>query len=253
MADRILEIEDGFWNIRGSFRIAAGLVDIGTHASLVRLASGRFVLLDAYTLAGEVERRVFELTDGGAAIEAVLHVHPFHTVHARAVHQQLPHARLYGTRRHAQIAPDLPWDDLRTEDPALHARFADDLDFTVPRGVDFVPADERLHFSSVLVHHRATGTLHVDDTLSYLNVPLIGGLRFHPTLKSVLQPRAGAAAEFRAWAAELLARCATVRHLVTAHGATPCKIPAGCDVADMVRDALAAVEGTLKAHERRYG
>jgi hypothetical protein len=49
MSEQIIKIADDFWNIRGEFKIG-GIVNIGTHASLVRCASGKFVLLDAYTL-----------------------------------------------------------------------------------------------------------------------------------------------------------------------------------------------------------
>ena len=36
---RILKLSADFWNIRGSFKLG-GLLDIGTQASLLRLASG---------------------------------------------------------------------------------------------------------------------------------------------------------------------------------------------------------------------
>ncbi|MFT6377963.1 MAG: hypothetical protein ACJARS_004626, partial [bacterium] len=52
MSDPLIHVADDFWNIRGSFKIF-GVVDIGTHASLVRRPNGRFVLLDAYTLSGD--------------------------------------------------------------------------------------------------------------------------------------------------------------------------------------------------------
>ena len=57
MTDRILQIADDFWNIRGEFKIG-GVLNIGTHASLVKRANGQFVLLDAYTLQGEVRSRL---------------------------------------------------------------------------------------------------------------------------------------------------------------------------------------------------
>ena len=98
-------------------------------------------------------------------LEAVLHLHPFHTVHVRAAHELFPSAKLYGTARHADKLGDLPWEPLHTEDAELHSAFAEDLAFSVPRGVDFVSSDPNLHFSSVLALHRASKTLHVDDTL----------------------------------------------------------------------------------------
>ena len=252
MADRVVRIADGFWNIRGSFKVAR-LVDIGTQASLVRLSSGGFVLLDAYTLRGKVAREVLDLTDQGRSVEAILNLHPFHTVHVKAVAAQFPGARLYGTARHVARAPDLPWQDLHTDDAELHDQFAEDFAFTVPRGVDFISADERLHFSSVIALHRGSRTLHVDDTLTWVSLPFVGGLVFHPTLKSVLQRRPGAAAEFRAWADELIALCGDVDHLCTAHTRRLPPSGAGPTAADRVRQALTRVDKVLVAHEARYG
>ena len=80
MQTQILTVADDFLNLRGSFKVG-GLVDIGTQCSLVRLQSGRFALLDAYTLKGEVKEKILARTDGGRAIEAVLHLHPFHSIH----------------------------------------------------------------------------------------------------------------------------------------------------------------------------
>jgi hypothetical protein len=61
MSGQFIRVSEGFWNIRGSFKIA-GVIDVGTQASLVRLTSGKFVLLDSYTLSGAVKRQVNELT-----------------------------------------------------------------------------------------------------------------------------------------------------------------------------------------------
>ena len=57
MKDRIVHVSPDFWNIRGSFKIA-GVVDIGTQASLVRLTGGGFAFLDAYSLGSEVLQQV---------------------------------------------------------------------------------------------------------------------------------------------------------------------------------------------------
>ena len=62
MTDQLIKIADGFWNIRGSFKLE-GLIELGTQASLVHLRSGDFVMLDSYALEGEVERQVRALTD----------------------------------------------------------------------------------------------------------------------------------------------------------------------------------------------
>lgn len=251
MADHIIHISEGFWNIRGSFKIA-GILDIGTQASLVRLKSGAFVLLDAYTLEGSVAEEVLKLTDQGKAVEAILNLHPFHTVHVRAVAKMFPNAKLYGSQRHHEKAPELSWQPLLMDDPALHAQYAADFEFTVPRGVDFISSNENLHFSSVLAFHPASKTLHVDDTLMWNPLPLVGGLAFHPTLKSVLEKRPEAAAEFRAWALELAKRCELVENICTAH-ARPMPAVSRLETTggELVRKALAGVEKILVAHERR--
>jgi hypothetical protein len=251
MADRLERISDDFFNIRGSFKVAV-VVDIGTQASLVRRDDGSFVMLDSYTLKGEVLDEVMALTDDGRAVQAILHLHPFHTIHVKKSAAQFPDARQYGTDRHVRKAPDLRWEPERTDHPDCHALFADDLAFSVPRGVDFVPDNEHLHFASVLAFHPASRTLHVDDTLMFNKLPVVGGLSLHPTLGKVLQRRPGAVAEFRAWGDELVAQCADVEQVCPAHVHLPPRQPPG-QVAQQVRQAFDAVEKTLAKHEAAHG
>ena len=66
---RLIQIAEDFWNIRGSFRIG-GLLDIGTQASLLRCADGRFVFLDSLSLAPDIMQQVEALTGGGKALTA---------------------------------------------------------------------------------------------------------------------------------------------------------------------------------------
>ena len=260
MRPHTIHVSDDFWNIRGSFKMA-GVVDIGTQASLVRRGNGRFVLLDSCKLSRAVEREVLALTHGGKDIEAILNVHPFHTVFAGKMHERFPHAKLYGTARHISRMPELPWEALRTEDPELHRMFADVFEFSVPRGVDFISANENVHFSSVLVLHRASKTIHVDDTLMYVHLPkpmsLLGlkdSMSFHPTLAKALEKRAGAAQDFRLWAAELAERWRDAQNLCAAHTAT---LTAGENQGPSIHarllNALTKVDAKLAAHERKYG
>jgi hypothetical protein len=252
---QVIEVGSGFSNIRGSFKV--GPLDIGTHASLVRLASGKLVLLDACDFTDETSAWIAEQTRGGDDLEAILHLHPFHTLHVHAVHARFPGAALYGTARHRERYPELPWQALGTEDPELHALFADDFDFTVPRGVDFISANDKLHFSSVLAIHRASRTLHVDDTLLYFRLPWPARLvvrdvtRFHPTLAKVLERRPGAAADFRAWARELIDRAHDLENLCAAHGAVlRDRKNRGPSIAERIERAAARLEPRLRAHER---
>lgn len=255
----VIEVGPGFTNLRGKLTIA-GILPVGTHASLVRRKSGRFLLLDAIRLEPEVKAWIDAETDGGAAIEAVLHLHPFHTIFVRGFHEAFPKAKLYGTARHAAKAPDLPWEPLRTDQPELHALFADDLAFTVPRGVELIPKDDNLHFSSVLALHPGTRTLHVDDTLNYVKLPRLlrplkpDALAFHPALRKVLERRAGAAADFRAWAGELVERLGTVENLCAAHTAVLLgRKNRGASIADRVAEQVRKIEPKLAAHEARWG
>lgn len=254
----IIEVGDGFWNLRSPFKLR-GVLDIKTHASLVRRASGQYVLLDACALDPAQARWLNERTSNGTAIEAILHLHPFHSAFVRPFHERYPRAKLYGTTRHKSRFSDLPWEEQATESPALHELFAADLDFSVPRGVDFIPARPNLHFSSVLAFHRASRTLHVDDTLCYLRLPkLIAPLKpdvlmFHPTLWKVLQPRARAAAEFRDWLTELVRRAHDLDNLCTAHTHTWLGRDRATPLATRIEDAVASLERRLDAHERAHG
>lgn len=256
----IVAVAKNFWNIRSSFKIAH-LIDVGTHASLVKLKSGSFVLLDACTLSGKVKAKVDELTRNGADIAAIINVHPFHTVHVRKVHEQYPQARLYGTVRHVERFPDLPWEMEHTEDPRLHELFADDLEFSIPRGVEFISANENIHFSSVLVYHRSSQTLHVDDTLMLIQMPAVirrFGLQnymgFHPTLAQALEKRAGAAREFRLWAEELAANWSDANNLCAAHnGILRAQSEQKASIHDRILKALQNASRTLATHKKRYG
>jgi len=261
MHKSIIQVSEDFWNIRGSFRIG-GVVDIGTQASLVRLANGNFLFLDSCRLddrqAADLERLAAEC---GGDIEAILNLHPFHTVHVTSMHERFPRARLHGTSRHRQRFPDLPWETLCTEDPKLHKKYAGDFTFTIPDGVDFISSNDNIHFSSVLALHRSSGTLHVDDTLMYIVLPrvlrLVGvkdTLGFHPTLSMALQKRPGAAAEFRRWAEQLVEDCGEVRNLCAAHSAALLgRDNRGAPIQARVAKALQKCRIRLRAHERRYG
>jgi len=259
MAEKIVQVAENFWNIRGSFRIG-GVVDIGTHASLVRLASGDFLFLDSYAMSETLIEEINVILDGGE-IEAILNLHPFHTVHVQRMHELYPEARLHGTQRHLDRFPDLPWEEVRCEDQELHEWYSEDLDFTIPRGVDFISANENVHFASVLAYHRASDTIHVDDTLMYIRLPrLLGlvGLRdrmsFHPTLTMALEKREGAAAEFREWATEFTEAWGDAENLCAAHsGYLLAETNRGASIRERIRKARGRCELLLRTHELRYG
>ena len=74
----IIRVADSFLNIRGSFKI--GPLDVKTHSSLVKRKNGKWLMLDSLKMEAPIKREVDELTDGGKNLDAILNLHPFHTV-----------------------------------------------------------------------------------------------------------------------------------------------------------------------------
>ncbi|WP_335949447.1 hypothetical protein [Salipiger bermudensis] len=107
----------GFWNIRCTMKVA-GIVNVGTQVSIVRLQNGRFIFLDSYTLNGEIRELVMGLTQDGSLVEAVLNFHPFHTLHCAAMTRDFPVAKFYGSERHHRACTSVPWEAERVESAA---------------------------------------------------------------------------------------------------------------------------------------
>jgi hypothetical protein len=250
------QLHEDFWTIRGDLRIA-GLLNIGTQMSLIRLRSGRFLLIDSYQPEEEDLDALMEVTGGGSAIDAVLNVHPFHTLHCEAIARLFPDARHFGTRRHHREMPELDWEEGFIEDPATQSLFAADLDFSVPAGLDFIPEDEKVHVASVLVRHRASRIVHVDDTFVVWDPPGPLGsvlpdpqLRFHPMLSKALEQRRGAAEDFAGWARELASDWTDTQIVCAAHSAV--HRLEGSSFAGEVLEALDRAQDTLENHRDEF-
>ncbi|ANY20376.1 hypothetical protein A6F68_01866 [Tsuneonella dongtanensis] len=257
MSRDLIDCGDGFWSIRGDFRIG-GLVNVGTQCALVRRPDGSFIILDSYTLPDAVLSDVDRITGGRKNVSAIINLHPFHTVHCQWMHDAFPAAALYGTARHHAKWPDLPWASEQCESGALGPLFGDTLEFSLPRGVALVCEDENVHFSSVLAYHRESRTIYVDDTLSYLTapfplslLPMTGRLDFHMTLAKALEPRAGAADDFRDWAIEIGTDWADAVRVATAHN-TLLRIKPG-SFPELIGAALGRVAPVLDGHRRKHG
>jgi hypothetical protein len=250
------QLAENFWNFRGSFKVAK-IIDLGTQMSLVRRTGGRFTLIDSYGVSGADREALLEMTENGAAIDTIVNVHPFHTLHCTAAHELAPRAKLFGTRRHREQAPELPWEEEAIENVATQATF-EDLDFSVPAGLDLVTGDDSVHAASVLVRHRPSGIVHVDDTLMVLAAPGPLGsvlpqsrLRFHPMLGKALQHRPGAVDDFVAWTHYLAQKWATTPIVCAAHSAVRHLPPGGWS--DEMTRALSAISKTLDHHRERHG
>ena len=233
------------------------MVDLGTQMSLVRRDESSFLLLDSYELDDEDRQRLLELTDGGKAIAAVLNLHPFHTLHCKAIHDLLPHAKLFGTARHHAKQPSLPWQPEPMESAEAQTLFSDCFEFDIPRGVDFISSDKKVHVGSVLARHRTSRILHVDDTINVFKLPGLLRLlppgpriRFHPMLRKALQQRAGAGRDYADWARELAQRWADTTTVCAAHSAIH-----RLSVGQFERETLAALDAVadvLTAHDRAF-
>lgn len=250
------QLAEDFWNFRGHHRIA-GVLDVGTQMSLVRRANGRFLLLDSFAVDEDDRATLLALTGNGDLVEAIINVHPFHTLHCYSMHQLLPRARMIGTRRHQQKAPTVRWDTAVIEDPGTQQQFREDLDFSIPAGMDMVTSDERVHAASVLVRHRRSSIVHVDDTLNVLAAPGWLGkvlpqsrLKFHPMLGKALRPVPEAADAFANWARSLAAQWADTPAVCAAHSAVR-TLPQGGWQREVLR-ALADVEPLLERHRKAH-
>lgn len=260
--NRVIAVGSGFWNLRGSFKV--GPIDIGTHASLIQLSSGDFVLLDSYSFDEGQQRLINDLTNDGARLSAVINLHPFHTVHCREMFERFPHATHYGTRRHHDKFPDLNWDAVLSEDLESENLFADDLSFSVPQGVDFISENESIHFSSILALHQRSNTLHVDDTLMVVKTPssaaallekisLKDPLQFHPTLPLALEKRQGAVDDFQDWVDTLAQLCANLEHICAAHNGVISQDANSLNFSQRIKNARRLALPVLLAHRLRYG
>ena len=272
MAPLITIAEKLFYNIRGSFKIF-GFIDIGTHASLIRLKeptesdpSPHWALIDSINFSDEQVDEIRSLTNDGRDIDVIINVHPFHTVYTPKSPALFPSAKLYGTERHKAKHPSLPWEPIPVESaefPQEFSKYSSDFEFSVPQGVDFVPTNENIHFSSVLVYHKPTKTVFSDDTFGSMRLPYLAtwlgyeqhGVSLHPTLGSALQRRVGAAGEFRSWLTDLLERW-DIQNLVAAHNSNFLAKhveadPAKRSIKTRLLASLESWEPTLQAHEEK--
>lgn len=219
MTDKIVDLGSGFWNIRGSFRIG-GVLNIGTQCSLVKLASGRFIFLDSYKLTGDIRAKVMALTNDGQDVEAILNVHPFHTVHCAQMAKDFPQATMYGSSRHQKKIPEVQWSDDLVESEVVAKRYPE-LDFSLSQGVHYISPNEMIHAGSLLVFHPASKSLHVDDT--FMNSPskllraVLPEIMLHPTTKKALKNEPNAGKQYCDWATSLAHEWRDVRHFCAAH------------------------------------
>ncbi|CAF1006746.1 unnamed protein product [Didymodactylos carnosus] len=78
--DQLIEIRPGFWNVRHSFKVLTGIVDIETRMSVIQLKNGNVLVVNTIPLKDSVKQQLDNLTANGSKIEGVLGTHSFHTL-----------------------------------------------------------------------------------------------------------------------------------------------------------------------------
>ena len=219
MSDKIIDLGAGFWNIRGTFRLG-GVLNIGTHCSLVKLTSGKFVFLDSYTLTEDLRAQVMALTNNGQDVEAVLNLHPFHTVHCAQMAKDFPQAIFYGSSRHHKKVPEVQWAKDLVESDAVAERYPE-LKFSISQGIHYIAPNEMIHAGSLLAFHPASKSLHVDDTFmsppTKLLEAVLPELLLHLTTKKALKNDPDAGKQYCDWASKLAHDWRDVRNFCAAH------------------------------------
>lgn len=219
MSNEIQDLGTGFWNIRGAFRIA-GVLNIGAHCSLIQLSSGNFVFLDSYALTGEVRDQVMALTDNGKKVEAVLNLHPFHTLHCEQMAKDFPQATFYGSSRHPKQVPEVQWSDDLVESDAVAQRYPE-IKFSLVQGIEYISSNDMVHAGSLLAYHPASKSLHVDDT--FISPPLklleaiLPEVLLHPTTKKALKKEPNSGKHYCDWVTNLAHEWRDVRNFCAAH------------------------------------
>jgi len=262
---KIVDIGNGFFNIRGSFTLLFGLLDLGTHSSLVKCSSNNYVLIDCVHLNPETKAQIDELTSSGSNLYAIINVHPFHTIYIEEVARQYPNAKLYGTQRHKDKFPALKWENELTESVEFRQLpwVKQDFEVDVPKGLRLVvPGDDNQHAGSVFIYHKASKCLHVDDTLGYVKhspLPLrLAGIGhdtifFHPGIGSALEPRANAGKDFLEWMSGLCDRW-NVENVCVAHSGwlTKDKNEGKASVKERILAKVEAWRSACEKHDTKF-
>ncbi|KAJ3382423.1 hypothetical protein HDU84_004276, partial [Entophlyctis sp. JEL0112] len=227
MPSKINEIAPGVFNLRAPFKVA-GLIDVGTHMTFIRLSTGKFVAFSTVVLDGDAKAEVDALTSNGNLLEAVVATNAHHTMAFEAFNKSYPSAAFYGTPRHIRKYPSIPWKGDVSDKSVLTLWDSEiamkNTDVGVVWDVPNVP--EFNHFPGVLVYHRATRTMLVDDcyviakNTGFLMKLAIGSgnddMGFHPRFIAALSEDKDAPEQFYKWMVDMLNEW-DVENIATAH------------------------------------
>ncbi|KAJ3017878.1 UNVERIFIED_CONTAM: hypothetical protein HDU68_011432 [Siphonaria sp. JEL0065] len=244
---RIQEIGPGCYNLRAPFKVLAGLMDIGTHMSFVKVQSGKLIALSAVSLDEDSKAEVNALTRNGELLEAVIATNPFHTLAFEQLYELFPHVPFYGTPRHIRVYPDIPWAGSSGDNKVLQ-RWSGELEMRIPDGCEFdAPLPESTnHFSGVVAFHHSSRT---DDAFRVTTNPNFivanvfsrrhNEVSFHFSLfHQALHKTPEAPKQFYDWVIQLT-KDWDFENLATAHG--------GSLIGDAKKELLAGLEKARKS------
>lgn len=111
-------------------------MEIGTHMSLIQLNNGNFLVIDTVVINDQLKQQLDEMTNNGTKIEAVIAVHPFHTLAYSAFYKMYPNAQYYGTPRHLRKLTEIKWAGQvdADENKALLTKWAPEVELRIPDG-----------------------------------------------------------------------------------------------------------------------
>lgn len=201
-----VDVADGVWNFRGDFKIAH-LLNLHTHATLFKTEEG-FVMLDAIDFNHHDLEHIKNIV-GDEGIKYFVHVHPFHTLYVKKAADHFPEAVHIGTERHHEKIQDVTFHEVTTEQLLdKHSSMFKDFDFSVPDGARLVvPNDDNTHSNSIFAYHKPSKTVHVDDSLFYVESAVLStltrirrkSLSLHVMYMKALIPAAHSGANLMNW------------------------------------------------------
>lgn len=104
--------------------------------SVIRISNGNFLVIDTVAMNDKLKTDLDELTHNGTKIEAVIAVHPFHTLAYSAFYKAYPGVKYYGTPRHLRKLTDIQWagqlDDV--ENKELLSKWTPEVELRIPAG-----------------------------------------------------------------------------------------------------------------------
>jgi hypothetical protein len=162
---KMIEIHPTFLNLRASLTFLGGMIDIGTHMSLIKLSTGKYLVIDTCDVNSTDKEKIDTITNNGELIEAVIGTHPFHTLYFEPFHRWYPNVPYYGTPRHIRRLTSIAWAGDISKPENLRKWEPEGIFMRIPDGADFDPEDQGNHFSCVFVYHSASKTIHIDDTV----------------------------------------------------------------------------------------